>query len=119
MNSKDREIIEPFLMSILNNFLEEDYFDSDEERYFKSKNIDIVLKAVELLQVFKIKTIEEIKFYIEERIDESELSYFKLDKWMQLGSSTKGTQNFYTETTSESYMSSGLDDGGISESLGE
>ena len=115
MNNKDRETIEPFLMSILNDFVTDSY--ASEE--LKKHNLRYVIKAIELLQVFNIKTLDEIQLYIKERISEDKLSYFELDEWIQLGSSTKGTQNFYSETTSESFMSTGLDDGGIPESMGE
>ena len=115
MNNKDRETIEPFLMSILNDFVTDSY--ASEE--LKKHNLRYVIKAIELLQVFNIKTLDEIQLYIKERISEDKSSYFELNVWIQSGSSTKGTQNFYSETTSESFMSTGLDDGGIPESMGE
>tara|TARA_Y100001958_G_scaffold152852_1_gene139570 strand:+ start:1124 stop:1510 length:387 start_codon:yes stop_codon:yes gene_type:complete len=115
MNNKDRETIEPFLMSILNDFVTDSY--ASEE--LKKHNLRYVIKAIELLQVFNIKTLDEIQLYIKERISEDKSSYFELNEWIQSGSSTKGTQNFYSETTSESFMSTGLDDGGIPESMGE
>jgi hypothetical protein len=113
MNNKDRKILEPYLMKHLNDYLQSAYFNTDEATEW-------ALEAIELLQIFKIKSIDEIKLYIEDHMDISELNDFpNFEEWMRWASSTKGTQNFYTETTSESYMSSGLDDGGISESLGE
>ena len=79
-------------------------------------NVNILIETINKLITNNFMDSEEIQNSIKKALPNLDYD----DEWFPSGSWSSGTSaTSYTETTSDSYMATGLDDGGVAESMGE
>ena len=115
-NFKNEEEYKSFLLNLFKHLIQSK--DSIE------KNRKFILETIEKITSNKYLSLDEIKELASKNNVLSDLDLDDIEigepyEWSESGWHAGISDTSYTETTSDSYMATGLDDGGISESTGE